>query len=243
VGKRERKTPRTPEKQQQAIDNWFPGSGVPPAPEISLPRPFAPPDTTFRKATIDQIKREIVLQEELVAAVLRNFPRLTTGTRSELISTEEEAEKRMEAHERIIQEAKLELLYRGENPPTSSVLPESEGAQEEKRITLESGAQAVEPTSSVSVKIAATATSREWYDSDPDTLRRRQAVLKNSRMAAKRLCNVFDHLLPPLPLLRDWSTELSVKTWSEAYANPTGRKRIQKIISTDKRAKKKSVRP
>jgi hypothetical protein len=91
--------------------------------------------------------------------------------------------------------------------------------------------------------ITATVASRKWYDSNPDTLRRRQSVLKNPRMAAKSLCNLFDRLVPPIPLPRDWRAELGVKTWSEAYAHPTGRNRVQKIVSTDKREKKKSGRP
>ena len=147
VGKRQRKTPRTPEKEQQAVDNWFPGSGVPPAPEISLPRAFAPPGRTFRDATTDQIKREIALQEELLAGLRMHFPRLTTGTRSELNDTEEEVEKRMEAHERAIQEAKLELLYRGENPSSSDALTRSETVAEEKRSNPGMAAESTEPKS------------------------------------------------------------------------------------------------
>jgi hypothetical protein len=76
----------------------------------------------------------------------------------------------------------------------------------------------------------------KWYETDPDILRRRQVVLKNLRMSAKSLCKLFDNVNPPIPLPRDWPAELGVKTWSEAYANPKGRNRVQKIISTDKRA-------
>jgi hypothetical protein len=77
---------------------------------------------------------------------------------------------------------------------------------------------------------------RNWFNSDPDTVRRRQIVLKNPKMRSESLCRVFDKTLSPIPLPRDWSAELDVRTWSEAYKNETGRKRIQKIISTDRKA-------
>ena len=244
MGKRQRTTSRTPEKEQQAVDNWLPGSGVPPAPEISLPRPFAPPDRTFRDATTDQIKHEMAFQEELLAGLQESFPRVLTGTRSELNAEEEEAENQMEARHRLIQSLKLELSYRGENASSSDVLTRSERVPEEKRSNPGRPAESTEPKSpSASEGIVATATSRPWYESHPDTLRRRQSVLKNPRMPAKSLCNLFDRLVPPIPLPRDWRAELGVKTWSEAYANPTGRNRVQKIISTDKREKKKPGRP
>jgi hypothetical protein len=75
-----------------------------------------------------------------------------------------------------------------------------------------------------------------WYETDPDTLRRRQIVLKNPKMPSKNLCAVFDGAIPPIPLPRDWRADLSVDTWSKAYENRTGRNRIQKIVSTDRRA-------
>jgi len=78
----------------------------------------------------------------------------------------------------------------------------------------------------------------KWFDSDPDILRRRQIVLKNPGMPAKSLCKLFDSVNTPIPLPRDWRAELRVDTWCGAYANRTGRKRIQKIISTDRRAGK-----
>jgi hypothetical protein len=78
---------------------------------------------------------------------------------------------------------------------------------------------------------------RMWYDTDSDTLRRRQIVLKNPKMPSRNLCKVFDNWTPPIPLPRDWQGELGVATWSKAYENKTVRNRIQKIISTDRRAK------
>ena len=76
-----------------------------------------------------------------------------------------------------------------------------------------------------------------WFDSEPNTVRRRQLVLRNPRMLSSSLCKVFDGAAPPIPLPRDWRAELSVSTWCEAYKNKTGRKRIQKIISTDRRTR------
>jgi hypothetical protein len=83
-----------------------------------------------------------------------------------------------------------------------------------------------------------TTVGSQWFESNPDTVRRRQIVLKNPRMPSKSLCKVFDRATPPIPLLRDWQAELAVDTWSEAYENRVGRKRVQKIICTDRRAGK-----
>jgi hypothetical protein len=76
----------------------------------------------------------------------------------------------------------------------------------------------------------------EWFESSADVVRRRQIVLKNPRMPSKSLCKVFDGAIPPIPLPGGWQDKLNVRNWSEAYKNQTGRKRIQKIISTDRRA-------
>jgi hypothetical protein len=53
----------------------------------------------------------------------------------------------MEAHERAIQEAKLELLYRGENPSSSDALTRSETVAEEKRSNPGMAAESTEPKS------------------------------------------------------------------------------------------------
>jgi hypothetical protein len=68
-----------------------------------------------------------------------------------------------------------------------------------------------------------------WYNSNPEIIKRRQIVLKNSKMVHKSLCKLFDHeriAVPP-----DWEKQ----KWVEAYADKNLRQRIHKIISTDKR--------
>jgi hypothetical protein len=92
--------------------------------------------------------------------------------------------------------------------------------------------------STTAVELKESAVGGNWFESDTDVLRRRQIVLRNPRMPSKNLSKVFDGTAPPIPLPRDWQTELGLHTWSEAYGSPTGRNRIQKIISTDRRTGK-----
>lgn len=90
--------------------------------------------------------------------------------------------------------------------------------------------------SAPAVPLKKTDGGRKWFETAPETLDRRQIVLRNPKMHSKSLCKLFDSTTPPIPLPHDWRAKLSVSTWSEAYSNPTGRKRIQKIICTDRRA-------
>ena len=226
MSKRRRKTPRTPEKKQQTVDNWLPGSGAPPDKHISLPqaleRTLSSEERFFSKVASDQIRDEITFQEKHLAGLKKAFPRITTGTRAELNSTEEKADARAEQYQKTIELLRVELAFRGENQSTPVFL-ESEAALEEGRSRQDTRSS------------SAPKTSRNWYHSIPDTLRRRQIVLKNPEMSAKSLCKIFDSFVPPIPLPRDWLAGLGVKTWSEAYANPKGRNRVQKMISKDKR--------
>jgi hypothetical protein len=227
VGKRRRKTQRTPEKKQQTIDNWLPGSGAPPDRHISLPqaleRTLSSEERPFSKIASDQIREEIAFQEKHLAGLEEAFPGIMTRTRAELNSAEEQTDARVWQHQRTIELLRLELAFRGKNPSTPTVSLESEAALEEERSRQDT-------RSSTAPK-----TPRNWYDSSPDTLRRRQIVLKYPRMSAKSLCKLFDNSSPPITLPRDWVAELGVKTWSQAYTNPKGSNRIQKIISKDKR--------
>lgn len=67
----------------------------------------------------------------------------------------------------------------------------------------------------------------EWYKSNPDTIRRRQIVLKNPRMKHKSLCKLFDAERIGVP--NGWEK----RTWVEAYGDKKLRQRIHKTICTD----------
>jgi len=82
--------------------------------------------------------------------------------------------------------------------------------------------------------------SRNWYESSPEIVRRRQIVLKNPKFSAKKLCKLFDSERIPVP--EGWEKKYGVTTWLSAYGNPKSKPLVQKIISTDKRAVKQSGR-
>lgn len=75
-------------------------------------------------------------------------------------------------------------------------------------------------------------TKKRWYESSQDIVRRRQIVLRNPELQARKLCRVFDTERIPLP--GKWENELGVTTWSKAYQNRRGRGRIDKIIHDDR---------
>jgi hypothetical protein len=75
-------------------------------------------------------------------------------------------------------------------------------------------------------------TKKRWYESSQDIVRRRQIVLRNPELQARKLCRVFDTERIPLP--GKWENELGVTTWSRAYQNRRGRGRIDKIIHDDR---------
>lgn len=192
--------------------------------------PFIPQLDRVSGDLADELKSEPLREvhswlaecERKKAALEREFPRLKRVYQP---FSERQEDWEYSACETFIPLLRLEIVRRGQRTESDlgrEAIRSPEAEQQGSKVTSGVGG------------------SGNWFDSDPDTVRRRQIVLKNPKMPSESLCNVFDGATPPIPFPRDWRAELGVKTWREAYANRDSRNRVQKIISTDKRAGKRS---
>jgi hypothetical protein len=76
---------------------------------------------------------------------------------------------------------------------------------------------------------------------DPDLIKRLGIIAQNPKLNSQELCGRFDLASVPLPAA--WTTlEAPVSRWSDAYRRTDLRKRIQTIISKEKRKLKSTTR-
>jgi hypothetical protein len=116
MGKRPRKTPRKPEKKQQPVEEWFPGSGSSWDMPLVVPTEDArPPSTGFGGVESKEIRAEIARHQQMVTAFENAFPQALIGTLGELNSAEEHAATEIARHQKVIDWLKLELASRGES--------------------------------------------------------------------------------------------------------------------------------
>jgi hypothetical protein len=183
VTKRRQNTPRTPEKEQQDVDNWIPGSGASPDPRISFPqtveRTLSPDERPFSKIASDKIREEIAHQEKKLADLRRAFPRVNTATLSELSPAEEQGANRMEARQKTIDLLELEIHSRGENATMFRIHAESKRTTEGNRSEPQTLAKSADPKSPVT-------SDRNAFSHSPDyrsVVFRGEKLLFTSRQA------------------------------------------------------------
>lgn len=127
MSKLQRKTPRTPEKERQVVDNWFPGSGL--SSDIPLgftPKHTLPMEAYFSAFPSEEIRAEIERQEKKLEDFGKAFPRILTCTLGELSPVEEQVAKKMEVHQTTLELLKSELASRFEGPSTPAIPPKSD---------------------------------------------------------------------------------------------------------------------
>ena len=74
--------------------------------------------------------------------------------------------------------------------------------------------------------------SNAGANSDPEVAKRRALIKANPDVPAREMCEIFDREKVPLPL--KWQAA-RIQSWSNAYKDTNYRRRIQVIITKDKR--------
>lgn len=109
---------------------------------------------------------------------------------------------------------------------------EPASAEEEELVRLEEGIAEVK-LELVKRRETLPKVSGSLLESEPDIVKRRTIISQNQDKSAAELCKLFDY--HTLPLLERWCEEFHVREWRAAHRNPKCRKRIDTLISKDKR--------